>query len=142
MRAGGVRCERATSLSAAPRQRRAREQQTNVQRHFHPSRWTEVEREERKPHGTQHQVHPETTPSPPAPLKGGKKKRRKSRAAEFPKKFSRGAQPPAQEEQSLKGEIYFVPYRFFSWQKVPTAPETNQHKSHKSCHECIFCPYT
>ena len=42
------------------RQRRARAQQTSVQRHFHPSRWTEVEREGRKPHGTQHQVHPET----------------------------------------------------------------------------------
>ena len=44
------------------RQRRARAQQTSAQRHFHPSRWTEIEREERKPHGTQHQVHPETPP--------------------------------------------------------------------------------
>ena len=85
------------------RWRRARAQQTNVQRHFHPSRWTEVEREGRKPHGTQHQVHPENPPPPsPAPLKGRKKKRWKSRAAELPKKFPRGAKPPAQGEQSLK----------------------------------------
>ena len=46
------------------RQMRARAQQTNVQRHCHPSRWTGVEKGERKPHGTQHQVHPETPPPP------------------------------------------------------------------------------
>ena len=84
------------------RQRLARGQPTNVQRHFHPSRWTEVKREGRKPHGTQHQVHPETPSSHLAPLKGGKK-RRKSRAAELSKKFPRGEKPQAQREQSLKG---------------------------------------
>ena len=42
------------------KQRRVRSHQTSDQRHFHPSRWTEVEREERKSHGAQHQVHPET----------------------------------------------------------------------------------
>ena len=51
-------------LKELKRQRRARKQQTNVQRYFHPSRWTEVEREERKPLWTQHRVHPETPPSP------------------------------------------------------------------------------
>ena len=50
------------------RQRRAHSQQTSAQRHFHPSRWTEIEREERKPHGKQQQVHPETSPPPPSPL--------------------------------------------------------------------------
>ena len=77
------------------RRRRARAQQTNVQRHFHPSRWTEVEREGKEPHGMQHQVHPETPPPPsyPAPLNGEKKQRRKSREAELPKKFARGEKP-------------------------------------------------
>ena len=67
------------------RQRSARSQQTNVQRHFHLSRWTEVEREGRIPHGTQQQVHPKTPPPSLIlpPLKGRKKKRRKSRAANF-----------------------------------------------------------
>ena len=46
------------------RQKRAHAHRTSDQRHFHPSRWTQVEREERKPHGTQHQVHPETPPPP------------------------------------------------------------------------------
>ena len=61
------------------RQRRARAQQTNVQRHFHPSRWTEVEREERKPHETQHQVHPETSPLSSCPPEG-----REEEEDEFP----------------------------------------------------------
>ena len=47
------------------RQKLARAHRTSNQKHFHPSRWTEVEREERKPRGTQHKVHPET--SPPLP---------------------------------------------------------------------------
>ena len=45
------------------RQGHARAQQMNVQRHSPPSRSTEVEREWRKPPGTQHQVHP-GTPTP------------------------------------------------------------------------------
>ena len=45
-RAGGVRCERATSPSPAPE----------------GAEETEAKREGRKPHGTQHQVHPETPP--------------------------------------------------------------------------------
>ena len=98
----------------------------------------------RKPLVTQHQVHPETPPPPsyPAPLKGGKKKRRKSQAAELPKKFPRGARPPGQGEQSQKGEISFVLCRIFSYRKVPTAPESNQHKSHKSCPLYRSYPYT
>ena len=36
------------------RQRRARVHQTSDQTHFHSSCWTEVKREERKPHGAQH----------------------------------------------------------------------------------------
>ena len=52
------------------RQRSARSQQTNVQRHFHLSRGTEVEREGRKPHGTQHQVHPKTPPLSSCPPEG------------------------------------------------------------------------
>ena len=74
--------------------------------------------------------------TPPPLLKcGKKKKRRKSRAAGLPKKFSRGA-------KSLMGEIFFILCKFVSSQIIPTAPETNQHKSHKSCHTCKFCPYT
>ena len=53
------------------------------------------------------------TPSHPAPLKGGMKKR-KSRAAELPKKFPRGVKPPAQGEQSLKGMTFYVLYKFAS----------------------------
>ena len=118
-RAGGVRCERATPSLQLPkelkRQRHSRAQQTNIQRHFHPSRsWTEVDREGRKPHRTQHQVHPETPPSHPAPMKGGKKRRRKSWAAELLKKFPRGVKPPAQGKQSLKGVTFFVLYKFAS----------------------------
>ena len=115
------------------RQRHARAQQTNVQRHFHPSRWTEVEREERKPHGTQHQVNPrDTSPSYPAPLKGGKKRRRKSRAAELPKKFSLGAKPPAQGEQRLKGVIFkFLISSLFSkkfpLRQRPTSTKVTSH---------------
>ena len=90
------------------RQRRAHTQQMNIQRHFHPSRWTEVEQEERKPHETQHQVHPETPPSHPASLKGGKKKRRKSRAAELPKKFSRGAGGTELEGRDLLRSLYVL----------------------------------
>ena len=71
---------------------RARSRQTNAERHSHPSRWTEVEREEREPHQAQHQVHPETLPASPARLKGGKKKKKKkkSQGAKLPKKFPRG----------------------------------------------------
>ena len=58
---------------------RASAQQTTVQRHSHPSRWTEIQKEGRKLPGTQHQVHRETPPpSSPAHLKGGKEKRKKS----------------------------------------------------------------
>ena len=77
---------------------RARAQQTTVQRHFHPSRWTEIQREGRKPPGTQHQVHPETPPSSPAHLRGRKDKRKKSQAAKLPKEFPRGEKPTAGTE--------------------------------------------
>ena len=83
---------------------RARAQQTQVQRHSQSSHWTEIQREGREPLGTQHQVHPETPPSSPEDLKGGKEKRKKSRAAKLPKAFQRGEKPTAQVEQSLKGE--------------------------------------
>ena len=52
------------------RQRRARAHRTGDQRHFQPSCRTEVEREERKPHGTEHQVHPETPPLLACPPEG------------------------------------------------------------------------
>ena len=84
---------------------RARPPQTKAQRHSHPSRWTEVEREGREPPQTQHQVHPETPASPPAPLKGGKRKKRKSQGAKLPKKFPRGERSAEQGEQSLKGDV-------------------------------------
>ena len=120
---------------------RARPRQTQAQRHSHPSRWTEVEREEREPHQAQHQVHPETPPASPAPLKGGKRKQKKSQGAKLPKKFPRGGRTAEQGAQSLKGDV-FVPCKIVSWQKVPTAQQTTQHKSHKSCPWCISYPYT
>ena len=148
-RAGGVRCERATSPSPAPEGAEETEACSHATEKCSetfppppPSRSTEVEREWRKPPGTQHQVHPENPPSYPAHLKGGKNQRRKSQAAELPKKFLRGARPPGQGEQSLKGVIFYVPCRSSFLQKVPTAPESNQHKSHKSCLLYISYPYT
>ena len=60
---------------------------------------------------TQHQVHPETPPASPAPLKGGKKKKKKSQGAKLPKKFPRGERSAAQGEQSLKGEISSFLYK-------------------------------
>ena len=99
---------------------RARAQQTTVQRHSHSSRWTEIQLEGRKPPGTKHQVHPETPPSSPAPLKGGKEKRKKSQAAKLPKELPRGKKPTLQVEQSLKGEkASCVLYRSASSQTVP-----------------------
>ena len=102
------------------KQERARPPQTKAQRHSHPSRWTEVEREEREPPQTQHQVHPETPPASPAPLKGGKKKKKKSQGAKLPKKFPNGERSAAQGEQSLKGDVSSFPYRNVSHKNVPT----------------------
>ena len=97
------------------RQRRARVQQTNVQTLFHPSRWTEVKREERKPHGTQHQVHPETPPPLILTPEGREEEDDEEvPGCRTPKKFSRGAKPPAQGEQSLKGVISYVQHKFAS----------------------------
>ena len=90
--------------SAATEQLPLRAQQAKVQRHSHPTCWTETQREGRKPLETQHQLHPKTPPSSPDHLKGGKEKRKKSRAAKLPKEFPRGEKPTSQEEQSLKGE--------------------------------------
>ena len=61
---------------------RARAQQTKVQTLSHHSRWTETQREGRKPPGTQHQVHHETPPE------GRKEKRRKSQTAKPPEGIS------------------------------------------------------
>ena len=97
-------------------------------------------REGREPHQTQHQVHPETPPASPAPLKGGKKKK-KSQGAKLPKKFPRGGKSAEQGAQSLKGDVYVL-CKNFSWQKAPTAQQTKQHKSHMSCPWCKLYPYT
>ena len=87
------------------RRRRSRSApQTTAQRPHHPSRSTEIEREERKPPQTKHQVHPETPPASPALLRGGKKKKKKSQEAKLPKKFSLVGKSAAQKEQSLKVE--------------------------------------
>ena len=97
---------------------RARPRQTNAQRHSHPSRWTEAEREERERHQAQHQVHPETPPASPAHLKGGKRKKKKSQGAKLPKKFPRGGRSAEQREQSLKGDVSVL-CRIFSSQSDP-----------------------
>ena len=57
------------------RQKRARTHRQSHQRHFHLSHSQHGEREERQHHGQQHKVHPETPPSHPAILKGGRKKK-------------------------------------------------------------------
>ena len=49
-------------------------------------------------------MHPETPPSSPTHLKGGKKKKKKTQEAKLPKKFPRKGKSKAQKEQSLKGE--------------------------------------
>ena len=89
-------------------------------------------------------MHPETPPPPSysAHLKGGKKKRRKSQAAELPKKFPHRVKPPTQGEQSLKSEISYALCTNVFEQRVPTAPETNQYTRHKSRHAYISYPYT
>ena len=116
------------------RQKHARAHRTSDQRHFHLSRWTEVEREERKPHGTQHKVHPETSPSLLAFLKGGKKKRKRPQGARLPKKSPQEEKLPPQWEARLKGvKNAFNLCKLVSLQKLPTAKVTNLHKSHKSC---------
>ena len=91
------------------------------------------------PPQTQHQVHPETPPASPAPLKGGKKKK-KSQGAKLPKKFPRGERTAEQGEQSLKGASSL--YRIFSKKTIPTAQQTTQHKSHKLSLWCRLSPYT
>ena len=78
---------------------------------------------------------------PPAPLKGGKKKKKKSQGAKLPKKFPRGGKSAEQGAQSLKGDVYVL-CKIFSWQKAPTAQQTKQHKSHKSCPWYKLYPYT
>ena len=56
-----------------------------------------------------HKVHPETPPSSPAHLRGGKKKKKKTQEAKLPKKFPRKGKSKAQKEQSLKGEkMYYT----------------------------------
>ena len=92
---------------------------------------------------TRHNTRCTLRPPPPSParLKGGKRKRKKSQDAKLPKKFPREGRSAEQGAQSLKGDVY-VPCRIFSWQKEPTAQQTTQHKSHKSCPWCISYPYT
>ena len=115
---------------------RAHAHQTKVQRHSHPFRWTEIEREGREPLETQH-------PASPAHLTGGKKKKRTSQPAKLPKEKTRGEKPVAQKEQSLKGEkASYDLCKRASLQTVPTAPLTNQHKCHKSFPWCKLFPYT
>ena len=63
------------------RQKRTHAHRQSHQRYFHPSRSQHGEREERKHHGKQHKVHPETPPSHPALLKGGRKKKKEPQGA-------------------------------------------------------------
>ena len=117
-RAGGVRCDRATSPSPAPEGAEETEvrraQRTNVQT---PPPPPSLDRGRAGVEEASRDTAPGAPWDPPsyaAPLKGGKKRRRKSQAAELPKKFPRGEQPPGQGEQSLKGVIFSVPCRFAS----------------------------
>ena len=59
---------------------------------------------EEAPPRQKHQVHPETPPTSPALLRGGKKKEKKSQEAKLPKKFPCNGKLAAQKEQSLKGK--------------------------------------
>ena len=116
---------------AKERRKRARPRQTDVQKHSHPSHSTEAEREGRKPHQTQHQVHPETPPASPAHLKGGKKKQKKSQGAKLPKKFPRGGRSAEQGRRARRPRFTFF-VRSFLTKKSPLLSRPNSTKV--TCH--------
>ena len=73
---------------------------------------------------------PETPPSSPAHLKGGKKKKKKTQEAKLPKKFPRKGKSKAQKEQSLKGEKMSYTKRTlpqFPLSQRPKAQDTTWH---------------
>ena len=108
---------------------RARPRQTKAQRHSRPSRRTKVEREGRK-YLIKTLGAPETPPSSPAHLKGGKKKKKKTQEAKLPKKFPRKGKSKAQKEQSLKGEKMSYTKRTlpqFPLSQRPKAQDTTRH---------------
>ena len=132
VRAAGVRCERATSPSPAPEgaeETEVRSRATDECPDNHPPPPPTLARPRPSKRGGSLMGHNtmctlRLPPSYPAHLKGGKKKRIKSQAAELPKEFPH------------------VLCMSASSQKVPTAPETNLHKSHKSHLWYKFYPYT
>ena len=76
-------------------------------------------------------MHPETPPSSPAHLKGGKKKKKKTQEAKLPKKFPRKGESKVQKEQSLKGEKMSYTKRTlpqFPLSQRPKAQDTTWHK--------------
>ena len=75
-------------------------------------------------------MHPETPPSSPAHLRGGKKKKKKTQEAKLPKKFPRKGKSKAQKEQSLKGEKMYYTKRTlpkFPLSHRPKAQDTTCH---------------
>ena len=72
-------------------------------------------------------MHPETPPASPAPLKGGKKKK-KSQGAKLPKKFPGGGKSAEQGAQSLKGDVYVPVGSFFFSKERPLLSRPNSTK--------------
>ena len=125
------------------RKRRACAQQTNVQRHFTPLAGPRSSGRR----GSLTRRNTRCTPRPPphllsCPPEGREEEEEEVLGSGTSKEVLARGEAPAQGEQSLKGVIFSVPCKCVSSHTIPTEPETNQHKSHKSCHACIFCPYT
>ena len=110
------------------RQKRARAHRPSVQKHFHPSRWTHVKREERKPHGKQDKVHPENPPHAFRPAEGREEEEEEAaRCVTFEEVPHEEKSSVQGKEKSLKGEtIFSTQHKIVFQQKFPTAPVTCQ----------------
>ena len=75
------------------------------------------------------------------PPKGREEEEEEVPGCETPEEVSARGRSAEQGAQSLKGDVY-VPCRISFLQRAPTAQQTKQHKSHKSCPWCKLYPYT
>ena len=105
-----------------------------------PNGWRGERRPQENPHGGQ----PPTPPNGHAPLKEGWVNKGEAQGVRLPKKPRRRAEwSEAQREgQSLKGIFYNTHYRGTSSKTLPTAPQTNPYKCHKSHQQNTLYPYT
>ena len=145
-RAGEVRCDRATSPSAAPEgaeETEARLRATDER----PETLPPLSLDRGRAGGEE--ASRDATPGAPRdlPLLSCPPEGREEEEEEVPgcgtseEVPARGEAPDAGGTDP-EGRDLYVLCKFVSWRIISTAPETNQHKSHKSSHECKFCPYT